>query len=181
MFAFIGYMLSFNINLTEIIVTGDGNAGYKVSKFKANKAKWNKQRTALIFLYPMFRNKKHVPVNTDQIYDNKLMYFNFNGLCMPANIKLTDVGGRPLIIPELKQLEEFQINMRKENAREFAEHDFWSENKSLIVALVTCIFCLAAVGFTVYMTYNFATGGVNAMNNLADKIGQLGVVQSVSG
>lgn len=177
---FIGYILTFRYNVTEAIMTGDGNKGYSVTGFRNNKGKIGKTGTHIKLLYPLFNNKKYLPPQSTQIYANKrIFYFDFTGTKIPGEIKIMNENGQPLIFPNRTHLKEFQINMHKEHAREFALTDWWSENKMLIFALVTCIFCLAACGLTVYLTYNFATGGTVAINGLSESIKNIGVVPGV--
>lgn len=59
---------------------------------------------------------------------------------------------------------------------DYAKHDFWNDNKSLITAAIVGGLCLAAVVATIYFTYQFAGGHIGATKDLAGAIRNAGVI-----
>lgn len=63
---------------------------------------------------------------------------------------------RAEISPVPYYVRNWQSLQHKKNAVEYAEHNWWTDNKTLFIALMTGVACLVAVCVTVYFTYKFA-------------------------
>jgi hypothetical protein len=68
----------------------------------------------------------------------------------------------------------WQSLQHKRNAIEYAEHDFWNDNKTLIIAFMCALAIIGAGLIFVYLTYKMAGPSSLDMNNLAEAIRGMG-------
>ena len=178
-FYLIYYMFSFKFKVMEIPVIGSGNdRSYSVGKFRSNKFKWNKKKTAWKALKPWFNKKEIEPFDSKYIYHGNTVYsFKMGEEHIPGCASITEDEDNNLITqinPVPYYIRNWQSLKHKEHAIEFAKHDWWSQNKGLMYVLIISGACLLMVGVTVYFTYQFATGGASQMSALTEAIKGMG-------
>lgn len=88
---------------------------------------------------------------------------------------------RAKINPVPHHVREWQSLQHKKNALEFAETDWWSENKTLFTALAVTLFCCILCGFTIWYTYKFAVGGLVEGKEIAQIISSIGRIPGAPG
>lgn len=168
------YLFSFNIKAEVYKLYGSGRDGiYSFSKPQKNRVKWVKRKTAWRAMKPFFNKKDIEPFDQEYIYPgNTIKAFEFNGEWVPGriNIREDEETLKAEINPIPYYVRNWQSLKHKEHAQEFAEHNWWADNKYFIMVLVTAGLCLLMVGITVYFTYNYATGGTEAAAGLTDAL-----------
>jgi len=177
------YWMTFNIKVVTWELYGSGKDGvFSFGKKKMNRVRWINKKTAWRPLFPLFNRMELEPFDSEYVYPGKQIYaFILNEKWFPGriNIDQNEETIRSEINPVPYYIRNWQSLQHKKNAREFAEHNFWEDNKYFFMVLVTAILCLVMVGITVYFTYKFATGGNAAMGNLADALRSWNTLQSV--
>lgn len=173
------YWLSFTIKATVFPLYGSGKDGvFSVGKPKSNKLKWVKHRTAWRSLYPLFNKIDREPFDAEFIYPSKKVYvFDMNGNWSPGRINISqseenvraEIGMIPYWVRNWQALE------HKQNAIDFAKHDFWSDNKNFIWMLLAVGICCTMCVVTVWLTYKFSAPSADMMSKLT------GAIQSISG
>ena len=100
---------------------------------------------------------------------------------VPGNIKVnqTEENIRCEINPVPYTVREWQSIEYKRNAVEYAEHNFWNDNRSLVVFLICAAIIIGAAVATVWLTYKLAGAGrgdiqglISALNNVGQIPGQ---------
>lgn len=155
---------------------GSGKDGtFAIGKAKANRVKWaNKEKTSWRTMKPWFNKKDIEPFDSEYIYQGNQIYaFELNGELSPGRLNCGQdnedkIRGDIAMVPHY--VRNWQSLQHKKNAQEFAEQDWWQENKYFVMVIVTAGLCLVMVGLTVYFTYQFATHGTQDMANLANAI-----------
>jgi len=180
------YLLSnyirYQISVTEYPLHGSGEKGkFTVGKKKSNKVMWINSRTAWRPLYPLFNNKEIEPFDPEYIYPgNQITVFNLDGNWIPGEIAIDKSGAE--IKVELKPvpyyIRNWQSLQHKKHAREFAKQDWWSENKMLVMAVITVAICCALGAATVWMTYKFAAPSADQISSLTQAISGIGNIPS---
>jgi len=177
------HFIQFNIKAEVFTLYGSGKDGvYSFSKPKNNRVKWVKDKTAWRSMYPMFNKKDIEPFDQEFVYPGKrIKVFDFNGEWIPGriNIEQDEETLRAEISPIPYYVRNWQSLKHKEHAQEFAEHNFWEDNKYFFMVIITAGLCLVMVGLTVYFTYNYATGGLNAATSLADSLRNFNTIPGV--
>lgn len=174
-FLIVLFMLSsYNIKVKEYKLYGSGKDGvYAFAKPKNNRVKWVAKRTAWKSLFPLFNKNKREPFDQEYIYPgNNVIAFNFNGEWVPGriNINRDEKTLRAEINPVPYYVRNWQSLKYKEHAQEFAEHNFWEDNKYFFMVIITAAICLVMVGLTVYFTYKYATSGLGTVSGLTNAL-----------
>jgi len=172
------YWLSYKIKVDVYPLYGSGKDGvFSVGKRKSNKVKWSKDKSSWQKLYPLFNKKKLEPFDDEFIYPGKkIIAFELNQQWFPGriNIQQTESGIRGEINPVPYWVRNWQAIEHKQNAIDFAKHDFWSDNKNFIWMLLSVGICCALCLGTVYFTYKFAAGGTASMDKLTEVLKNIG-------
>lgn len=168
------YYLTFNIKATVYPLFGSGKDGvFSIGKPKTNRVKWCNKHTAWRSLFPLFNNKDREPFDDEYMYPGKQIYvFELNDQWFPGRVNVTQTEQeiRGSINPVPYYIRNWQSIEHQKNAVEFAKHNFWDDNKTLIIALIAGGLCLVLCGVTIYFTYQFAAGGTAAMDRLSQAI-----------
>lgn len=163
------YYMGFPMRLTIFKLNGSLKGGYELGRIKRNKMKWNKDKTAWKTLFPLFNKKELKPFESDQAYaGNKIFGYEIAGEIKPLDISFDHEELK--IKPVEYHIRQWQSLTHKKHAEEFAEHNFWQDNKQFFMTVLTALFCCALVGVTIYFTYKFATAGTGEIRSLAEAI-----------
>ena len=159
-FAVIAYWISYPYKVTVFPMYGSGKDGiFSIAKRKYNKIRWNKSKTAWIKMFPVFKTEEVEPFDSEYIYPgNQLYAFDLNGVWQPGrvNIKQTEDEIRSEINPVPYYVRNWQSLQHKKHAIEFAEHNWWDDNKAWVYMLIAVVACCVLCGATVYLTYKYA-------------------------
>lgn len=174
------HYFSFNIKIREIPLHGSGTDNVLApGKERLNKAKWVKNKTEWRLLFPLFGTKSIEPFDAEYIYPgNNVFAFVFNNEYIPGriNIDQSEKTIRSSINPVPHSVRNWQSLTHKKLAQEFAKEDWWSENKTMMVALLCGVACLAACVLTIYLSYKYATGIEQGLANLGELMKGIGVI-----
>jgi len=177
---FIYNYTTFRIKVLEYPLFGSGTDGvFAVGKPKKNKVKWINKRTAWRSFWPLFNKIEREPFDTEYIYPGNQIYaFTLNGEWTPGriNVNKTEQQLRCEINPVPYYVRNWQSLAHKKNAMEFAMHNFWEDNKYFIMGVVSVLICCVLCGVTVYFTYKFSTGGVQAAQTLSTALQNFGSI-----
>jgi len=180
-FVAIGYYLTFNIKCTYWPLVGSGNTTeLSVGKRKTNRFKWNKSKTAWRAMFPLFNRKEVEPFDPKYVYHGKQTYaFMLGNVWIPGCINISP-GENKDIQAEINPVPHYIRNWEsvefKKNAMEYAVKDWWSTNKAWVFALIGIGFCCAMCIATVYMSYKFGAGGVQATESFAQAVDKLNLI-----
>lgn len=174
------YFLSFKYKLTEFPVIGSGSEnGLAIGKPIKNRLKKVNEGNSWKTLFPLFNKQEHEPFASSLIYAGKNIFaYRLGNDLIPAQINVLPDGGQMNISPVPHYIRNWQSMMHKKNAAEFAKHSFWEDNKYFFMVIITAAICLAIVGFTVYYTYQFATGGASQIGALTKAIEGMSTIAS---
>lgn len=171
------YYFSFKYDLTVFPLKG-GVQGYAIDKPKKNRLRWTKRRTSWQPMWPLFTGRRLEPFDDKYVYPgNKVFAYELNGELIPANIATLTGEGEKVISPVPHYIRNWQSIERKRNEMEFAQHNFWADNKGLIFTLLAVVACCILCGVTVYITYQFAAGGTASMDRLSAAIQNWGTIK----
>lgn len=163
---------TFNIKAQTYELYGSGKDGiFSVSKKKWNRLRWNKNKTAWRSLLPLMNKDEIEPFDSEFIYPGKQIYaFKLNNDWIPGriNIEQSENTIRAEINPVPHYIRNWQSLTHKKNAMEYAEHNWWDDNKTMVFALIfSAILLAAALGF-IYLSYQMAGAGradIGALTN----------------
>lgn len=180
----IGYMVmhivTFPYKMTIFPLYGSGrNNNYSISKPRSNRVKWNKNKTAWVLMYPLFKGKEIEPFDSDYIYPGKtLIAFEDSGNILPGQVELTNINDSVTgcIKPVPYHIRNWQSLAYKKHAIEFASDNWWEQNKMLVYMIIAVGICCVLCGFTVYYTYQYATAGMGKMDLVATAINNVGMI-----
>lgn len=179
--AIITYM-THNIKATVFTLYGSGQDGvFSFGKPKKNRIKWSRDRKYWQSLFPLFNKKRREPFDQEFIYPgNEIFVFEINGEWIPGriNINKTEDEIRAEVNPIPYYVRNWLAAEDKIDDSEFSKDDFWNNNKMLIMTIIAVAVCCALAGVTIYFTYQFATPGTEAMNNLASSLKNFGNMQA---
>ena len=174
MMYFLFYLTQFQIKAEVYPLQGSGKSGhYSIAKPRKNRVKWIKNKTAWKPLYPMMNKIELEPFAQEFIYAGKhIKAFDYNGTWIPGgiNIEQGENSLKAQISPVPHYVRNWQSLQHKKHAAEFAEHSFWEDNKYFIMGVAAVLICCILCGVTIYFSYEYATGGTQAANNLASAI-----------
>ena len=177
---FLYHMLSFKIKTLVFPLYGSGKDGvFSFGKPKKNRIKWINNKTAWRSLWPLFNRVDREPFDSEFIYPGNSVYvFQLGDEWSPGrvNINLDEKEIRAEINPVPFVVRNWQSLTHKKNAAEFAQHNFWEDNKYFIMGVVSVLICCVLCGITIYFTYKFATGGVLQAGQLTDAIKSFGSI-----
>ena len=173
-------LVTYNIKATIFPIYGSGKDGvFSVSKKKWNRYKWIRNRSAWKPLLPILTIKEVEPIALEYIYPgNRVIGFEFNGELIPGriNIDKSERTFRAEINPVPHYVRNWQSLTHKKHAMEYAEKNWWQENKAVMISLMAGIAILIAACVTVYLTYKFAGGGredIHALTNAIKNFGNI--------
>jgi len=178
--AFFGiyHYLSFNIKADVFPMFGSGKDGvFSIGKMKRNRLKWTKNKTAWKKLWPLFGKGTVEPFDSEYIYPGKkVIVFELNNQWFPGRVNITQSESeiRGEINPVPYWVRNWESLEFKQNASDFAKHDFWTDNKTFIWMVLAAGICCAMVLITVWLTYKFSAGGVGAMDRLTSALQSFG-------
>lgn len=165
------YMSKFKIKATVYPLYGSGKDGsFSVGSPKKARLKWNKHRTAWI---KMFGRKEIEPFDSEYIYPgNKIIAFEINEEWIPGriNINQTEDKIRAEINPIPYAIKNWQATQIDKYAQEFARHDFWSENKTLIAIMVTAVVVGIVLCVVAYYTYQHIDKMIPVLKTLGENV-----------
>jgi hypothetical protein len=174
------YASSFRIKATIFPLYGSGTDGvFSVGQPKGNKIKWINKHTAWKALWPLFNRVEREPFDSEYIYPgNRVYVFSLNNEWSPGriNINQTEDKIRAEVNPVPFVVRNWQSLTHKKNAMECAQHNWWEDNKYFLMGVIAVAICCALCGVTIYFTYKFSTGGVQAATNLANALQSFGTI-----
>ena len=174
------YVLQFNIKVDVFPLYGSGKDGvFSVAKRKTNRARWIKGKTAWKPMWPLFNKQEIEPFDSEFIYPGNQVYvFDLNGRWIPGrvNINRTEEDIRGEINPVPYSVRKWESLKYKQNNIEYAEHDFWTDNKVLIIGLIFSVAMIIAACTMVWWTYQLAGGGRNDIQALTNVLKNINTI-----
>jgi hypothetical protein len=174
------FWLQYNITVTVYPLYGSTEKGiFSVGKPKTNKVMWIKKKTAWKALWPLMNKKEREPFPAEYIYSSKrVIAFELNGEWMPGQINIEQEGDKikGQISPVPYYVRNWQSFQHKKNAQEFAENDFWSQNKYMIMMMLCGFGILVACCVAMYLSYKYAGGGRADIQALTSAINKFGTI-----
>jgi hypothetical protein len=171
---FIYSWITFDHKITIWKLYGSGKDGiFSFDKPKTNKIKWIKKKKAWEMFWPLFNKKEYEPFDSEYIYPGLNCYaFELNNQLIPAriNIKETEKTIRAELNPVPYYVRNWQSLEHKKDQVEFAEKDWWQENKGFVYMLVAVAICCTLCGLTIYLSYKFAFDGRQDVQMLTNAI-----------
>lgn len=179
------FYLQYNIRADVYPLCGGSREGvWSWAKRKTNRLKEVKGGNEWRPLWPLFNKLKIKPFNPENIYPGKrIIVFQYGKEWVPGEIGINKEGKdiNAVIRPKPYHVQDWQSLKHREHAQEFAEHSFWEDNKYFFMVIITAGLCLVMVGLTVYFTYNYATGGLNAATGLAESLKNFNAIPVAGG
>jgi uncharacterized membrane protein len=176
---FILHITSFRIKATVYPIFGGANGSLSIGKQTGQRFKWNKEKTKWKMLYPYFNKKEIEPFDPEYIHEGSKIYcFKIGQDYIPAEITVGDNVAS--VKPKSYSVQFWQNMEHRQNAMEFAETNWWTENKMLITILVCAGCCLVMVGLTVYFTYKFASTGRSDISGLTAALQNFGNIKAAA-
>lgn len=159
---------------------GSGKDGvFSFGKKRKNRVKWIKNRTSWKRLFPFFNKKEIEPFDSEYIYPGNQIYgFELNGELIPGRINIDKDENkiRAEINPVPYYIRNWQSFQHKKNAIEYAENNWWDQNKMFIYMLLAILFCCIMCVVTIYMSYQFATKGKLDLGKITEAIEKINVI-----
>jgi len=188
-FAILGlgyYYISFPYKIQVIQLAASGtNKKYGIGGIKNNRAKIIKRGNAWKSMFPFMNRKEREPISAEFIYPGKKIYvYEIDGEWQPAKINIDEGDHLDVNIKAIPHaIRNWQEMEHKKNASEFAEHNWWEDNKQLFFTMVVAIACCVLCGVTVYFTFKYAGGKaqdvITSANSLANSLSNINVIQSI--
>ena len=170
--------ISYNIKADVYPMYGSGKDGvFSVGKRKSNRVKWNKEKTGWKKLWPIFNRKSIEPFDDEFQYPGKrIVVFELNNQWFPGRINITQSEDqiRGEINPVPYWIRNWQALEYKQNAMDFAKHDFWSDNKNFVWMVLSIGICCAMCLATVWLSFKYAGGKTGAMEGLTAALQSFG-------
>lgn len=180
---YVAYIFTtFKIKIDEYHLRGSGQQGqFAIGKKLTNRARWVNNRTGWKSLYPLFNSKERQPFPPQYIYPgNRAVAYVVDGEWWPVSLNVINqdnvFGGE--INPVPYHIRQWEALQHKKNAIEFAKQDWWSENRTIVMALIAVGICCALGAFTVWITYKFAAPSAGQMEALTTAISSLNTIPS---
>jgi len=133
------YILQYNIKASTWTLYGSGTDGiFSFGKKQWNRIKWVNRKTAWRPMFPLFNKMELEPFDSEYIYPGKqILAFILNNKWTPGriNIDKTEKEMRSEINPVPYYVRNWQSLIHKKNAKEFAEHNFWEDNKYFFMVI----------------------------------------------
>ena len=177
---FIFMMTGYPYKLTAIQLTGSLKEGfYGFGKVKKNRLKSSKDGTFWKRMHPMFNKKEDKPIDTKYILPGKRIFaYEIDGNYIPIKHELiNNKEGKMTPVPA--DLRRWQSLAHKKIEKEYMSNDWWDQNKSFILAIVTVLICCVAAVVAVWLSYKMLTPNTQAMTGLADAINNAGVIKGM--
>lgn len=174
------YFMGFTIKAHVTPIYGSGDKGLlSFGKSKSNRFKWIKNRTAWKPLHPFMSKIEIEPFDAELIYPgNHVVAFKYGDHFIPGRYTVegkTD-NLKASVSPVPYYIRNWQSLQHKKNSQEFAENNFWEQNKYFIMGVVTVAICCAVALGTVWLTYKFAGGGRADISALTEAIKGFGAI-----
>jgi len=185
-FGAIYYMMMFNIKVELITLIGSTKTGvFVLGKTRKNRVRYINNRTEWRSLHPLFNRKSIEPFEDKYIQDKRnVRAFEIGDLWVPVEATVNTASENikdwvANLIPVPHYIRNWQSLAHKKHNFEFAQHNFWEDNKTLIMAVIAVGLCLVLCGVTVWLTYKYAAPNTASWNQLTDAIKNIGVVQGI--
>ena len=182
---FFYYLMTFTIKCEYRDLYGSGKDGsFSFGKKRTNKFKWIKNKQAWKPLWPLMNREEIEPFDSEYIYPGQnVLAFKLNNAWIPAriNINKTENQIRAEINPVPYYIRNWQSLKHKQNAAEFANHNWWEDNKHLFMTIATVAICCILCGVVIYLTFKFMGDGRSDVRALADAIKNFGNVPNMVG
>ena len=183
-FVILYYFLQINIKVDVFPLYGSGKDGiFSIAGRKRNRIRWIKNRTAWKPMWPLFNKNEIEPFDSEYIYPGNQVYaFDFNGRWIPGrvNINKTEDEIRGEINPVPYSVRKWEALMYKQHSIEYAEHDFWTDNKILIIGLMFSVAMMIAACVMVWWTYQLAGGGRADIQSLTSVLKDINVIKGIA-
>lgn len=172
------HLLSFNIKVHEIELVGSGTEeGLSVGKIRKNRFKWNRHKTHWKVLWPLMNRQEIEPFEDRFVYIGKQVYaFKLGNHYVPGNVNISRKENKLIgsIDPIPHSVREWEAAKIRQFEEEFVKKGFWNENKMLISVMIVALILMAACVATIWLSYKFATQGVDAASSATDFFKSLG-------
>ena len=179
------YLMSFNIKCQVWQLYGSGTDGvFSVGKEKKQRFKRIRNGSSWQPLWPLMNREEIEPFDDEYVYPGQKVYAcRLNKVYVPCkiNIGATENQLRAEINPVPHYVRNWQSLMHKKNAQEFAQHNWWEDNKHMVMVIATVVACGVMVIATVYFTFKYAGGEAESLNRLASAIKNFGNVPGMVG
>ncbi len=177
------YFLTFDHKVIVYKLFGSGKDGiFQIGPPKKNRIKWVKKRTAWRSMWPFMNAKDRQPFDDEYIYPGKTMFaFELNGEWFPGriNINKDEKTIRAEVNPVPFHVRNWQSLTYKKHEIEFAQHDWWQDNKFFIMGIITVGICCALTGATIYFVFKFLGPVRGDLGALTSAIKNFATVPSV--
>lgn len=177
------WMMMFNIKVEIISLVGSTKDGvFVLGKTRKNRVRYVNNRTEWRSLWPLFNKKSIEPFEDQYIQDKRnIRAFEIGELWVPCAAQVKAEGGdwSATLMPVPHYIRNWQSLTHKKHNFEFAQHNFWEDNKTLIMAVIAVGLCLVLCGVTVWLTYKYAAPNTATWNQLTDALKNINVVQGV--
>lgn len=168
------YFATFDLKVTVFPLYGSSKDGFfSVQKPKTNRVRWANNKTEWRRMWPLFTRKTEQPFDSEYIYPGKQVYaFELNDSWVPGrvNIDTTEDKMRCYINAVPHHVRNWQSLQHKKHAQEFAQNNFWEDNKMFIMGVITVLICCACCLATVYLTYTYFAPGKENIAQFASAI-----------
>jgi hypothetical protein len=192
---FIYYYLSFRIKVEVRSLEGSTKDGvFSIGKRKNNYVKAVKGGLEWRKLYPLFNGKVIEPFPAEFLHKGgKFAYaFDVGGTWLPGKVsmfsqKSVDKDGKEvsvpvgILMPVPSYVRNWQSLVHKKHNFEFAQHNFWEDNKMLIMSVIAVGICCLLCAITIYFSYKFAAPGMASLDKLTSAINSLNTVPGIGG
>ena len=182
-FTVLSIILSYKIKVDVYRLCGSGKDGmYSIGKRTTNRLKKVDGGRAWKALWPLFNRKKISPFDSDYIYSGNRVYaFILNDEWIPGRINVNQDKNKLSVelITVPNHIRDWQSLQHKKNNLEFAEHNWWADNKLIVCTIIAVAVCCAMAVVTVWLSYKFAAGGKEAAASLTEAIKNIGIIQGI--
>jgi hypothetical protein len=183
LFIAIYYRMLFTVKIKywTLYGTTDENV-YTIGKMLLNRARWVNNKTEWRLLWPLGNKKPVQPFDQKYINSNKIAYaVETNDTYMPVQfgLDITKDGVIGKIDPVPYAIRSWQSLTHKKHNQEFAQHNFWEDNKTLFMTIGAIALCCLLCAVTIYFTYQFVAPKQEAMNALAQALMNRNVVPGI--
>jgi hypothetical protein len=153
--AIMWYYMSFKMTIHIFPIRSGGNSQLSVGRRTTNKIKWIRGHTTWRAQWPLMNRKNREPFSARYIYPgNEIYAFEIDGEWIPAELKVNGdkkVGFTAHIDPVPYFVRNWQATEFKNNAEEYAKHDWWTDNKAWVYSAIMFGICAGMLVATTYL------------------------------
>jgi hypothetical protein len=163
------FQYKYKVTIMERRGSGGGD-DYYVGKIRSDRARIIKDKAGNEHWKLLFSNKKIPPIPDKFVYGASQIYL-FKAaadIFIPMRIQCGNPSGS--FIPIDVDTKMWVMNEMKQAAMDYQAKSAWEQFSPYLVMSGTILFCLALVGVTIWLTFKYAGGGVNAMDRLSNSI-----------